>query len=223
MTLAARLLDAHEERSVRKDYHVPYRSEEFIKDVAVALRKRLRTLHIPDFNLRVCLERMAREEVLRSGKIEIAIYKAVGNEPPAFVTFKHTKTLHIDQDVWSDARDNIPWARKILGHEVGHLALRTHYVQGFSGEKSKAWIEGESSEWQADRFLDHFPDQDIEQYRTPNAIANHCAVEFDVVLRRLGESFRYSGECCPKCGNFTLFAEGGSLKCDTCGCRCTPR
>jgi hypothetical protein len=127
--------------------------------------------------------------------------------------------------VWEDGKDNIPWTRKILGHEIGHLALHTNYVQGFSGEKSKAWIDGESSEWQADRFLDHFlvTDQDVEHYRTPNAIANHCAVELDIVFRRLGKSFRYSGECCPKCSNFTLFGEGGSLKCDTCGCCCTLR
>ena len=209
---------------MRKDYHVPFRSEDFIKGVAITLRERLVTLHIPDFNVRKCVERMAREAILRSGRIQIALYNAGRNDPPAFVTFDRTKTLHVDHDVWGDGGDNIPGARRILSHEVGHLALHTHYVQGFSGEKSKAWVDGELSEWQADFFLDHFlvTDLDIKHYRTPNAITNHCAVELDIALRRLGQSFRYSGECCPKCSNFTLFNEGGSLQCDTCGCRCTP-
>jgi hypothetical protein len=210
---------------MRKDYHVPFRSEEFIKDVALYLRERLGVLHIPDCNPRKCLERMAQEGILKSGKIEIVPYTAKANEPPAFVTFNGNKILHVDQDVWADGGDNIPWAREILGHEIGHLALHTHYVQGFSGEKGRAWIDNESSEWQADRFLDHFliTDEDIRRYKAPNAIVNHCAVEFHIVFRRLGESFRYSGECCQTCENFTLTDEGNSLKCDTCGCRWTPR
>ena len=210
---------------MRKDYHVPFRSEDFIKDVAVSLRQRLEILNTPDFNLRKCLERMSQEAILRSGKIEIMQYKAKGNEPLAYVTFKDRKTLHVDQDVWADGRDNIPWAREILGHETGHLALHSHYVQGFSGERSKAWLDNESSEWQADRFLDCFliTDEDMQRYKSPNAIVNHCAVEFHIAFRRLGASFRYSGECCQTCENFTLIDEGSSLKCDTCGCRCTPR
>jgi hypothetical protein len=223
--LVAAPLDALKEASVRKDYHVPFRSDDFIKDVALSLRKRLGSLHTPDFNLRKCLELMAQEAILRSGKIGIVQYKAKGNEPPAYVTFSGNKILHVDEDVWADGRDNVPWAREILGHEVGHLALHNHYVQGFSGERSKAWQDNESSEWQADRFLDYFliTDQDIALYKAPNAIANHCAVEFHVVFRRLGASFRYSGECCPECGEFTLMNEGHSLKCDTCGCFCTAR
>ncbi len=210
---------------MRKDYHVAFRSDEFIREVAVILRKRLGVVNIPDFNVRKCLERMAQESVLRSGKIEIIQYKAQANEAPAFVTFDCNRVLHVDEDVWADAGDNIPWAREILAHEIGHLALHTHYVQGFSGERSKAWPDNEFSEWQADRFLDHFlvTDEDVENYNAPNAIANHCAVELHIAFRRLGRVFQYSGESCPKCGNFTLFNEGASLKCDRCGCRCTPR
>ena len=107
---------------MRKDFHVPFRSEEFIKDVALYLRERLGVLPIPDFNLRKCLERMAREGILKSGKIEIVPYTAKVNEPPAFVTLNGNKILHVDKDVWADGVDNIPWAREILGHEIGHLA-----------------------------------------------------------------------------------------------------
>jgi hypothetical protein len=34
---------------------------------------------------------MAQEEILKSGKIQIAPFKAMANEAPAFVTFSGTK------------------------------------------------------------------------------------------------------------------------------------
>jgi hypothetical protein len=169
--------------------------------------------------MRKCIERMAQENILKSGRIRIVLYDARDEDPPAFVTFDPEKTMHIDKDVWEESDYNIPWNRKVLGHEAGHLIHHAHYVQGFSGAKSKAWPDEESSEWQADRFGDHLlvTDRDLALYKAPNAIANHCAVELDLAFRRLGNSFRYGGEACRECGNFTMVRNGTCLKCDTCG------
>jgi Zn-dependent peptidase ImmA (M78 family) len=101
---------------------------------------------------------------------------------------------------------------------LGHVLLHDHHAQQFSGEKSGIWKEEEDSEWQADTFSEELfvTEADVQNFVTPTNIANHCAVERDVVTRRLGKHLKYFGESCPSCGNFTLVRNGTCLKCDTC-------
>jgi hypothetical protein len=205
---------------MRNDYHVrPARTEIQIKEIAIKLRVRLGVIDIPDFSISRCVERFAGENILKSGPIAVILFKGSSDDPPAFVTFSPRKTLNIEHDVSEDAKYNIPWVRKVLAHEFGHLVLHSHYVHGFSGTSSEAWPKEESSEWQADRFCDHFlvSDAEIDKYSSPNSIANHCAVELDVALRRLGPCFTYTKECCRKCGLFTMVNKRLFLQCDNCG------
>jgi hypothetical protein len=206
---------------LRRDYKVPFKAEETIKASSLALRQRLGVSHLPDFSLRQCLERMACEDILLTGRIEIVLYTWSSGAPPAYVTFLPARTLHVDREVWEDASFNIPWARYILAHETGHLVLHNHYVQGFSGAQSKAWIDQESSEWQADRFADHLlvTDADVRSFCAPNAIVNHCAVTLELALRRLSPRFRYLDEYCPRCGHLKLYANDRCTSCDNCGYR----
>jgi predicted SprT family Zn-dependent metalloprotease len=139
---------------------------------------------------------------------------------PAYVVLGNNRSLNIQYSVWGEADEGIPAARFIVAHELGHLILHNHHAQRFSGEKSK-WIsfEEESGEWQANKFAEHalVSDEDVCSFITPRAISVHCAVEYDVARRRLGKSFKYSGECCQECGSFTLVRSGAWFKCDTCG------
>ena len=206
---------------MRKDYKVLFRTEESIKAVAERFRDGLGLRINTAFNVAACIKRMVDEPVLTSGRLKLELYTQVGQEPFAYVTFLPTRTLHVDQELWVEAQEyNEPEIRYVLEHEIGHLILHNHHTQGFSGEKSKAWLNEESSEWQADRFADYslVTDAELERYRTPRTIASYCAVTREVALRRLGPKFKYSGDPCPGCGNFTLTQSDSFLWCDTCQC-----
>ena len=207
---------------MRKDYKVSFRREASVREVAENFRKRLGLGDAPGFNVATCVLRLHDEELLTSGKLELDFYNQRPDEPFAFVTFLPKRTLHVDRQLWAEAREyNEPELRYILAHEIGHLVLHSHYTQGFSGDKSNAWLEEELSEWQADRFADYslVSDAEVKRYGSPSMIANYCAVTREVALRRLGPNFNFLGDPCPECGNFTMARIRGCLKCDTCGPR----
>ncbi len=203
---------------MRKDHKVSFRTEQSVKVSANKARAILAPPGLPAFNVVECILKLTREPILYYDKLDLIFENRNPPSSPAYVTFIPRRTLHVDEDVWGDAQENIPEFRYVLAHELGHLVLHDHYAQPFSGEKSKAWQDEESAEWQADRFADHFliSDGELHEYVTPSAISNYCAVLREVALRRLGKQFRYTGECCPHCWNFTLVNAGLYDKCDVC-------
>jgi hypothetical protein len=203
---------------VRKDYKVDFRTEKTIKSLSNEVRIFLDPTFVPAFRIVDSIRKLCAEEILSCGKIDFELYRMSGDDPFAYVTFFPKRTLHVDRDVWDEAEYNIPDARFILGHELGHLIMHDHHVQRFSGEKGIAWQEENSAEWQADTFSDHVlvSDDEVRRFVTPNAISNHCAVNRDLALRRLGKKFRYFGDSCQNCGHLALVAVGPFLKCDNC-------
>jgi IrrE N-terminal-like domain len=138
---------------------------------------------------------------------------------PAFVEFRPIFSLNADKDMWDEGDENFPSSRRILAHEIGHLVMHDFHAQPFSGTKDE-WIQEEfSAEWQADRFAEYFliSDVDARSYATPSSIASYCAVDYETAARRLGRKFRFLGDSCLNCGNFTLVSVGTCRVCDTCG------
>jgi hypothetical protein len=205
--------------ALRKDYKVSFRREESIKETAERVRAALGVSCRSDFSVTACIRRLTREPLLRKGLIELRFFRQSTPDPPAFVQFKPIVTLNVDKDIWDEADENIPSARDVLGHELGHLTLHDHYAQLFSGLREKWILEEESAEWQADRFCEYFliSDSDVKAYVTPNAISTHCAVPHHKAYRRLGRQFQYTDDICPNCGNLTMVRCPRYLICDTCG------
>jgi hypothetical protein len=202
---------------LRNDHKVSFRREESVKAAAEKARTVLVRGYEPAFSVVECIRKLTREEILPAGKL-ILNFERRPTQSPAYVKLPEG-ILVADPEFWEESQDNLPELRFILGHELGHLFLHDHYAQRFSGLQSKAWLPEESAEWQADRFSDYFlvSDEEVAWCVTPNCIANYCAVTREVAIRRLGRKFRYSGEACPKCGNFTMVRNCASLKCDICG------
>jgi hypothetical protein len=205
---------------VRNDYLVDFRTEASIKAVAERARSVLDSSGHPDFRVVDGIRRITEGPVLKCGVVQLRRFVAKQGEALAFVQFKPSVVLNVDDELWAEVEDNYPWARKVMAHELGHIALHEHYTPAFSGNKDK-WIpiNERSGEWQADRFSEYYlvRDCDIITYATPNRIANCCAVEYDLAIRRLGLKFAFSGEVCSNCGQFRLVQHGISLICDNCG------
>lgn len=205
---------------LRNDHKVDFRTEEAIKALAENARALLDPSGQPAFRVTDCIRKLKKQELFKQGKFEIKTFRRSAADPPAYVTFEPMRTLYIDEDIWEDADQNLPLPKYIVAHELGHLVLHSHYAQPYSGIKDK-WIQKDelSAEWQADRFADYFlvSDAEVQFCITPNAIANHCGVERDVAIRRLGKKFKYFGDCCAACGNFALVRRGADSKCDICG------
>lgn len=208
--------DVRRSHGLRNDYKVSFRAGDSLNSSALNARRLLVPEGRPDFSMRAVIERLLSEELLPEGKLRLKLtprpYTA-----PACVTFR-PRTLNIDPEYWDDSRLNFPDHRFVLGHELGHIDLHDHHAQSFSGLSSAAWPKEESSEWQADKFSELFlvTENDIQIYGTTNAIANYCAVPRDIVIRRLGNRFRYTENCCPRCGEFKMMVIHFGLKCDNC-------
>lgn len=178
-----------------------------------------------DFSITECVQTLTKNKWIRAydtrqyHELRLRFYTQDLSQPPAYVEH-NPAILHCDHETWDDALIGEPKARFIVAHELGHVLLHDHYAQPFTehGQKS-IWMKEEFGEWQANTFADYFlvSDAAIERYFTPTSIAIYCGVEKDVALRRLGPGFRYLGESCGKCGDFTMVRNGTCIKCDTCG------
>ncbi len=197
-----------------KDHKVRRRRyEDEIKRSADSWRSKLCGDFVKDdFSITECAEVLTKNKWIRSydtrqyHELRIRFYRQGPKQAPAYV--EHNPTiLNCDYEIWEEARIGEPKARFILAHELGHVLLHDHYAQPFTDNlKGSIWMKEESGEWQANTFADYFlvSDSAMERHVTPTSIAIYCNVEKNVALRRLGPGFRYSGESCASCGNFTL-------------------
>jgi hypothetical protein len=222
------------------DHHVRFRSEVLISEVAAALRSAADTSR-PYFNIVNYLNRLMTGRRGTKDQIEFDKYPRDYPDPSshASVTFGPL-TLHVAEDIWSKAREDDPFARFVLAHELGHISLHRFDEHKFSSDPTRriSFAEKEhSAEWQADTFALHFlmPDHLVSRLRAPDVLEAACMVPlhwarerikmFDSHKKVLAPQItqkkvhapQFTGDCCTSCGNFTLLPDGSCTKCDRCG------
>jgi hypothetical protein len=199
-------------------------SEESVKEKANCARTVLDPSLRADFNIVDVLEYLTRNSVYKWGKLKIRIFPATEGEDLTFVELTEAgKTLHVDGELWDDAKIGEPKSRYMLAHELGHLVLHDCYVQPYSDEKKSIYGEGNSTEWQAHAFARHFllHDNHLKVGLTPLQIAMSCSVDVSHVRKRLGPRVRSSDELCI-CGSEKVFFVDDIKACESCGRRGGP-
>jgi hypothetical protein len=209
---------------MRRDYKVAFRREDSIAEEAWARRVRARNESSAYFNVAEFIE-FGLPLDPKIGPIRV-IHDTTASDPPAFVTYRPQRTLHVDREIWELMRQGEPEARYMGGHEAGHLVLHDHRAQAFSGDPElqiKYASDEYSAEWQADRFSDHLllPTKLVVAVNDENELMAF-GVTRDLVRRRLNATrtkprliVRNQGDPCANCGNF-LVGSGMQLKCTVC-------
>lgn len=207
------------------DCKVKRRRYETVGEEARKLRRWLGIDNYYTFDITKQIERLVGRTIGKLGVLHLVLFNHDADDL-AWVSFKPRLTLHVHQEIWTDARLGEPKSRYILAHELGHVFLHGHYRQAFSDNDKahlKAWPEEERAEPQANWFAD--------QFLAPDHLAGSCkdavsmCLQFDFPeayaanrIARLGTRQPPSaGEACLVCGNFTLVETGDYFKCETCG------
>jgi hypothetical protein len=112
---------------MRQDYKVTPRDRLELKRVAEKLRAIVGEGKGSGFNIVDFVRRLARDEILKTGKLIIEFFTVSEQQTPAYVTYNPT-TLHVDFGTWQDADLGEPTARFIIAHELGHIALHDSYA-----------------------------------------------------------------------------------------------
>lgn len=218
------------------DHHVRFRSEVTISEVAAALRSVADTSR-PYFNIINYLNHLITARRGTKDQINLDKYSRDYPDPDshASVTFRPL-ALHVAEDIWSKAHEDDPFARFVLAHELGHITLHRFDEHKFSSDPTRriSFAEKEhSAEWQADVFALHFlmPDHLVKKLKVPDVLEAACMVPlhwararvemFNSQKKVLTPQFtltkvvtpRFTGDCCPGCGNFTLLSDGSCTKC----------
>src|SRR5689334_5900742 len=175
-----------------RDHYVGFRSERSIAQIAQELRDAGCARNDYAFNIVEFVEQVLPEQLRGSkkGKLKVELYEMKFKyDDPAYVTYEPL-TLHSDTTVWNDARFGDDYAREIIGHEIGHVVLHDRSAKAFSNDKSAQLSfadDGQSAEWQANTFLDHFlvPDAIVRELREVAKIAAFCQVTETLALRRV--------------------------------------
>ena len=123
--------------SLRLDYSTTAISLREIKEIADQTRRLLVGSSTPIFDVVSATERLASQENMRWGRLNIVPHAVPDGEPFAKLLIKpNRKTLIIDPEIWADAKIGEPKSRFIVAHELGHITLHDHEVQPFSDEKA---------------------------------------------------------------------------------------
>lgn len=213
-----------------RDARVRYRSAHTIKQRARELlelcglsgRRHFNIVHLVEDHLIPRLK----------GGLRIAFFDMKPAGVPAYVSYRPL-TLHIDREIWRDAKIGDPGARYIVAHEIGHIVLHDQRELAFSSGSDaqlRAPENEESAEWQANVFA-HFllvPDEALLGNRSLEDVAAEISVPAAVIAtvsmfdeRRDAFEFvdrsNYTGDACGECGNFALVRAGTHLRCEGCG------
>jgi hypothetical protein len=214
-----------------RDYKVRFNDREGIAKIAMSWWLAAKRIG-HSFNICTFITEILAKRLRNKGKLEIKFYRHEDLPEKACVTF-NPLTLHIVQQIWSDAGLGKPYARRIVAHEIGHIVLHDQNAVAFSDDKTaqlRFIQDEESGEWQANIFADYFlvPDHVALKLRVHDIIAGLCVVTDDLAGRRLREAISakeilrpvYEGDACGECSNFTLLRDGCTTRCDACGdCR----
>lgn len=213
-----------------RDQWVTFRSASTIKKRVRELIERSGLTGLRSFNLVRLIEDVLVPRL--PGGLIIRVFDQKEGEPPAHVSYEPT-TLHVDREIWRDAKIGEPIARYILAHEIGHLVLHSHAELSFSvgkEDQSRAPDNEQSAEWQANVFA-HFllvPDEVLIDARSLLETSAEISVpQYVITTVQTYDQKRdiftfvglptYGGDPCDGCGNFTLQREGVNFKCTTCG------
>lgn len=206
------------------DYFVSYRTEESIAEIALSWRKAGGIFNDANFDIVTFVEKVLTRR-LKKDVLRIEFFNSDIADEFAFVTYEPL-TLHIEKEIWNDAKMGEPKSRHILAHEIGHIILHDHYAQRFSNDPSKQlnFLQNENSaEWQANRFADHFlaPDHLVRGFCNSFSLAQSCLLLSELAGERFSKVHQarhgYSGELCPNCNNFSLIRKGLLQGCSRCG------
>jgi len=205
------------------DYHVSYRTEESIAQVASKGRDAAGQRNSAYFNIVKLVEGLERTWRDKGFTIKFLDHNIDGK--PAYVEF-NPPTLYIDREVWNLADLGDPESRFIVAHELGHLVLHDQHAKAFSddpSERIKFDVRENSAEWQANTFATYFllPDNLVRAYRDARDLAASCAVYQSLAQQRLDaiedcDRRRKNSGICPTCGNFSLNRSDGTCGSDVC-------
>jgi len=205
---------------ISTDYKVDFVHKDVIAETALRLRELAGNENLAYFDIVDFVERVLRPEARRPFNLNL-IKTALG-ETPAYVDF-NPLTLHVDDEVWQDARDGDPMARFIIAHEIGHLILHDHRAKAFSNDPAERiqYAQPEySTEWQAHTFAYYFlvPDRIAAAFNDIHQLAAACGITKEIARERIAmspnlarrHSAREAGFC-SHCGNFSLSPSGVCL------------
>jgi IrrE N-terminal-like domain len=216
-----------ESTAVGSDRYIRPRSEETISLEAEKCRQLSTAALSYDFNVADFIEEYLQSKLWR-GYFDIEFFnRRNDNEDPAFVKYMPLE-LHFDRGIWQSAKYNIPFARYIAAHEVGHIWLHDKFDLAYSVGKEnqlKYADDIHSAEWQANTFAHHFliPNHVVDKMITEDDIISFCKVEPQVASKRyhdriiLGSQSIFAGGLqCRSCFRHDVYLTVSGVKCIFC-------
>lgn len=215
-----------------KDYFTKtYRSEQKLVDIAREWRLAGGIENHEYFDIVNFIETTLTQKYTVKGRIQVKFLErnqdlSFDDDPPAFVTYSPL-ILHVDKEIWDEAKIGEPNARFILAHEIGHIFLHDNYVQSFSAnpDLQLRFPQKEyKTEWQANTFGTHFliGAELLHEYSDASEIsinflapkeAAKDAIEFYKKTNRRPSPI---GDFCVKCGGYQIFNKENSQRCLIC-------
>lgn len=198
-----------------RDYYVPYRREETIADTADLWRHAAMADNAPYFNVVKFVQGILAPSLARQKtELKFRFFTPKNNEDFAYVSVEPL-TLNIDEEIWELAERGDPFSRLVVSHEIGHIVLHGDYEKAaFSNDSTsqlKAIPQGNSAEWQAIIFAEHFllPDRIVESYSSSWDIVKSCGVQRELAEKRFAQvrenklRKQQLSNFCPTCGEFS--------------------
>lgn len=167
------------------------------------------------------------------GRFELALFSTAENVPEAHVRFNYktgSLKLSVSKLVWNKAKFNLPEARYVLAHELGHIFMHRHDRLAFSENNQSTLIslpEEDRAEAQANLFADVFLvyDDSVQDYTCSKKIENDFRVPPGCARRRLlfvederrrNHTGELLGDPCPRCNSMMLVRGKDLTKCKLC-------
>ena len=212
------------------DHWVELRAEQQIENVARRWRRAAEKRYQSDFfNMVEFIKDLVQQGPSHPDYLRIKFFERSHAGPPAKVGYKPL-TLWTHVDVWAAARDqNDEYARYVLAHECGHIALHDHTAKAYSGVDGKRIPkedEFRSAEWQADRFADHLlmPTEIVERVSNAHDLAIRCGVELHRAQIRIEAVQKYwllngqpNLDQCEGCFGYNTARIQSRVRCHSCG------
>ena len=212
------------------DHWVEPRDEQQIEKVARRWRSAAERLYQSEFfNMVEFIKDLVQQGPHHPDYLHIKFFEKSYVGPPAKVGYK-PRTLWTRADVWAAARDlNDEYARYVLAHECGHIALHDHTAKAYSGPDGKRIppeSQFRSAEWQADRFADNLlmPIEVVERVNNAHDLAIRCGVELHRAQFRIEavrDHWLLNGQAhldqCERCFGYNTARIQSRVRCNSCG------
>ena len=214
------------------DRRATFRSYQTVKETARKARERGGVADQRDFNVVEYIDHFLAPAL--GNRFELNLFTMTEGQPKAHVNF-NSKTgitkLNVSKLIWNQGKFNVPDAKYVLAHELGHIFMHRHDKLAFSNNNQsilKSLPDEDRAEPQADLFADIFLVHDdlIEDYHSAQNIQQNFRVPSDCANRRMlfvndKKRRNYKGELlgdlCRSCGSMTLVRDNTVTKCTSCG------